>query len=65
MVGKAKEGILSPLPTVRQVFSHLKESRALPSHILVTCGGRHHHCECILSALYAEHDALWYGMPLC
>jgi len=32
---KAKQGLHSLLPIRRQVFSHLKESRA-PSHVTVT-----------------------------
>ena len=41
---KAKQGIHSPLPTSRQVFRHLQESRA-PSCIAVTWEDRRSHSE--------------------
>jgi len=41
---KAKQGIHSPLPIGRQVFSHLQKSHA-PSHLTVTWGDKGHHSE--------------------
>jgi len=41
---KVKEGINSLLPTGRQVFSHLQQSRA-PSHATVTWEDKCHHSE--------------------
>lgn len=41
---KAKQRIHSPLPMVRQVFSHLQESRA-PSCVMITLEDKYHNSE--------------------
>ena len=65
---KAKPGIHSSLPTSRQVFSHLQESRA-PPHVTVTWEDKRHHSErppflLLPAALCAEHDVIWPGISL-
>jgi len=44
-VSKAKQGIQSPLPISRQVFSHLQESRA-PSRVTVTWENKLRNSKC-------------------
>lgn len=56
---RAKHRINSLLPTGRQVFSHLQESRA-PPHVMATQEEKHHHSKCAplpasSPSLYGEH----------
>ena len=65
---KAKQGIHSPLPMGRQVFSHLQDSRA-PSHVTVIWEDKCHRSEfppfiLLPPAVYAECDIIWYGISL-
>lgn len=60
---KATQGISSPLPVVKEVFSHHQESRA-PSHVTETWKEKtHEHTPSFFFSLvlYAKHDALWSG----
>lgn len=59
---KAGQGIHSPLPTAKQVLSHLQESRA-SSCVTAVGEDRLHDSECpsfppFPLALYVEHDAM-------
>ena len=65
---KAKQGIHSPLPMGRQVFSHPQESRA-PSHIMVTWEDKCHNARCppflpSSPSLYTQHDIMVWNIPL-
>lgn len=65
---KRKQGIHSPLPMGRLLFSPPQESRA-PSHITVTWDSKCHHSKCLLFLLLpptfiVDCDFVWCGMSL-
>jgi len=64
-ISNSKQGIHSPLPTGRQVFSRLQESRA-PSCVTVIWEDKHHSSECPPSPSASPHftvlSMMSYGM---